>query len=146
MTRRQPTLREAEDSVAGILRCISSAKEVRAAVAEHMKPDGFCVRHWRARGWFELRWPFSEIDQRCDDCGCVLQVRRDAGDGFYYDRRWLTENPALRDPRLSGQYDSRHVCLRCFNRVRHALRRAEEIHELRLMIGRIKREAASVQA
>jgi hypothetical protein len=147
----QPSLREALAEVAGIEHLLTSAKEVRSTSwcidrpsygRERVLADGFCMRHHRARGWFDVRWPMSDISARCDDCGGVLRASRDCGaQGFYYDRRWLTGNPAVRDPRSHAPYQPRYACLPCYNRVRPKLARAEQINEIRLMIGRIKREA-----
>lgn len=146
MSRSQPTLQEATNHVASILRLVETAKEVRPAHAEPMGPEGFWIRHKYARGWCVVRWPMSSVENRCDTCGCALQVRRDAGSGFWYDGRWLTGNPAQRDPRCGVAYDPRYACLSCFNRIRPALRKAQQINENRLMIGRIQREARHAAA
>jgi hypothetical protein len=153
MSRLQPTLREAEAHVASMLRWITAAKEVRPfgcveaikatrwQCAEREQPDGFWIRWKGHRGWIVIHWPVSRIDRRCDDCGGILLDRRDCGgDGFNYDPRWLTGNPSKCDPTREGWVKGRWVCLACFNRVRPALKRAQEINEARLMIGRIQRE------
>jgi hypothetical protein len=152
MSKRQPTLREAERAVADIHRTLSFAKEARPAewepareetywqAASPLKANGFWVRYERARYWEAVRWPMSRIDKHCDDCECALQDRRDGGCALSYDPRWLISNPAARDPRASGLYQPRYVCRPCWNRVRPRLRQAEAINENRLMIGRLKRE------
>lgn len=152
MSRHQPTLREAIESVERIEYTIATAREVHPAPwtaerqatrfnsYEPVRADGFWCRHKSTRGWFDVRWPMSRIDMRCDDCGCVLRARRDAGSGFYYDARWLRGNPAERDPRLSSGYEGKSVCLPCFNRVRPLIARAKTVNDTRLMINRIQRE------
>jgi hypothetical protein len=152
MSGYQPTLAEARAQVEGIEYHIAHAYKVeeagwvRAAEATHwrasspLQANGYWVQMKKGRRGYYVRWPMSRIDRRCDICGCVLRARRDAGGhGFWFDGRWLTGNPAERDPRC-GEYDPRHACLSCFNRVRWKIRRAEEVNENRLMIGRIQRE------
>ena len=150
MSRYQPSLREAVESVATIERMVAAAKESRPAEwfverpaygPERIHADGFYIRWPRHRGWMTLRWPMSAITHRCDTCRCVLRATRDAGgQGFYYDGRWLEGNPAERDPR-SNNYRPLHACLPCFNRVRAKIRVAEQINENRLLINRIKKES-----
>jgi len=148
VSRRQPTLREAVVQVALVERGITNAVEVIKSVhGEHagrFHADGFWLRRKAVRRtgqWDSVAWPVSDVRTKCDDCGCVLRDRRDAGgQGFYYDKRWLVGNPAAADPRLSNDYEPHHACLSCFNRVRPFIAHAEQINETRLMIGRIKRE------
>lgn len=135
MSRLQPTLIEAIEQVRLIERAVANSAEAIPIKC------GFYIRYKRMRSGWDMLWPISDITRRCDDCSCVLRASRDAGgQGFYYDSRWLTADPAARDPRLSQGYTPHFVCLSCLNRVRPALRKAQEINEIRLTINRIKRE------
>lgn len=135
MSRLQPTLTET------IARLASIEATLAAAVWTMKVEGGWRVRLKRHRfDWF-LESPVSNIEKRCDDCGCILRATRDCGgQGFYYDARWLRGNPAERDPRLHHDWESRYACLSCFNRVRARIRNSEQINDNRLLIGRIKRE------
>jgi hypothetical protein len=151
MSRLQPSLREAEEQAAAVERTLEEAVESSPATwfiykppqgEERVESDGFWVRLKRMRYGYYVRWPMSDISARCRDCGGVLRASRDAGgQGFYYDHRWLAGNPAAADPRTKLSYIGHFVCLPCFNRARPKIAAAQRINEIRLMIGRIKREA-----
>jgi hypothetical protein len=155
MSRYQPTLREAIDQANMVETMAARAVRVLPIFSEevtyHAEPktitaDGFLIQFRRGRSMLPVYWPMSRVERRCDDCGTYLRASRDCGGhGFYYDARWLTGNPAERDPRTQDD-EGKSVCMACFNRVRHRLRKAEEINQARLMIGRIKREARHAAA
>jgi hypothetical protein len=152
MSRYQPSYREACEAVSRIEAALAVAREVTPArwqpnqEATRWSParpplaDGFWVKLPRDRMSYEIRWPMSRIDRRCDDCGCALRARRDAGGhGFSYDASWLTADASTRAPSWKD-YEGRKVCLPCLNRVRQHLRRQREINDNRLLINRINRE------
>lgn len=124
MTRSQPTLKEA-------MRLVEWGNLGRDWVEAKWSKNGNRILNWFQRNSDPIA---SDISNKCFDCNCVLQDRRD-GLGRYMIN---ADNP---DAFIQGRWSPNehvNVCIRCFNRRLPRTRAMIEWNENRKFINKTK--------
>lgn len=111
MTERQPSMREARESVEIIKLVLDLCSKGEGFVTSHHE-NGFWVRWKGSRYDNEYLYPFSDVTEKCEICGRVLR------DGYYRYLTLLYDDRARTDIRLVGFVTdkSKIVCLSCYNK------------------------------